>query len=117
MIVQLLRELYQAQCAAIVTAGLLVLAVSRPARDAPADPLDLLGLPEHIEESLECGHARCIAFNPAGTLLAAGCEEGQVVIWDCLTRGVVRVYAEGPRCAAAAGPGVVAVAKLKWHSP
>ncbi|GAB4823761.1 hypothetical protein N2152v2_010807 [Parachlorella kessleri] len=51
-----------------------------------------LPLPEHIEEVLDHGRALCIAFNPAGTLLASGCEEGEVVLWDTCTRGVARVY-------------------------
>ncbi|KAK9848563.1 hypothetical protein WJX84_010201 [Apatococcus fuscideae] len=56
------------------------------------DPFQSLELPEQIEEFLSHGHARCVAFNPFGTLLAAGCQDGKVVIWDCETRGVARTY-------------------------
>eukprot|EP00899_Mesostigma_viride_P019395 jgi/Mesvir1/27457/Mv07239-RA.1 len=49
--------------------------------------------PEVIEEWLENGHAKCIAFNRRGTLLAAGCEDGGVVVWDFDTRGVARRFA------------------------
>lgn len=58
-----------------------------------ADPEDLLGLPEAIEEQLSgSGHALCAAFNSLGTLLATGCKGGEVVIWDFQTRGPVRTY-------------------------
>lgn len=46
--------------------------------------------PEVIEEFLEQGTARCIAFNRRGTLLAAGCTNGTCVIWDFVTRGVAK---------------------------
>lgn len=46
--------------------------------------------PEVIEEFLEQGVARCIAFNSRGTLLAAGCTDGTCVIWDFETRGVAK---------------------------
>ncbi|GLJ50859.1 hypothetical protein SUGI_1083410 [Cryptomeria japonica] len=46
--------------------------------------------PEVIEEFLEKGTARCIAFNRRGTLLAAGCTDGACVIWDFETRGVAK---------------------------
>ena len=34
--------------------------------------------------------ALCIAFNRRGTLLAAGLQDGRVVLWDFDTRGVAR---------------------------
>lgn len=46
--------------------------------------------PEVIEEFLDQGVARCIAFNSRGTLLAAGCTDGTCVIWDFETRGVAK---------------------------
>lgn len=46
--------------------------------------------PEVIEEYLEHGIAKCIAFNRRGTLLAAGCTDGACVIWDFDTRGVAK---------------------------
>uniref|UniRef100_A0A061RBP4 COMPASS component SWD1 n=2 Tax=Tetraselmis sp. GSL018 TaxID=582737 RepID=A0A061RBP4_9CHLO len=55
-----------------------------------ADPLQSVGLPEVIEDFLEHGFAECCAFNSRGTLLASGCRDGQIVIWDFETRGVAR---------------------------
>ncbi|XP_050229294.1 protein RBL isoform X2 [Mercurialis annua] len=46
--------------------------------------------PEVIEEYLEHGVMKCIAFNRRGTLLAAGCSDGSCVIWDFETRGIVK---------------------------
>ncbi|KAJ0973779.1 hypothetical protein J5N97_015744 [Dioscorea zingiberensis] len=46
--------------------------------------------PEVIEEYLQHGNMKCIAFNRRGTLLAAGCVDGSCVIWDFETRGVAK---------------------------
>lgn len=46
--------------------------------------------PEVIEEYLEHGFMKCIAFNRRGTLLAAGCSDGRCVIWDFETRGIAK---------------------------
>ncbi|XP_020104332.1 protein RBL [Ananas comosus] len=46
--------------------------------------------PEVIEEYLEHGNMKCIAFNRRGTLLAAGCADGSCVIWDFETKGVAK---------------------------
>ncbi|XP_027183353.1 protein RBL isoform X2 [Coffea eugenioides] len=46
--------------------------------------------PEVIEEFLEHGVMKCIAFNRRGTLLAAGCADGNCVIWDFETRGIAK---------------------------
>ncbi|THF98034.1 hypothetical protein TEA_022756 [Camellia sinensis var. sinensis] len=46
--------------------------------------------PEVIEEYLENGVTKCIAFNRRGTLLAAGCMDGSCVIWDFETRGIAK---------------------------
>ncbi|KAG4109710.1 hypothetical protein ERO13_D13G003400v2 [Gossypium hirsutum] len=46
--------------------------------------------PEVIEEYLEHGLMKCIAFNRRGTLLAAGCSDGSCVIWDFETRGIAK---------------------------
>ncbi|GMH17533.1 hypothetical protein Nepgr_019374 [Nepenthes gracilis] len=46
--------------------------------------------PEVIEEYLEHGIMKCIAFNRRGTLLAAGCSDGTCVIWDFETRGIAK---------------------------
>lgn len=49
-------------------------------------------IPEVIEDTLEEGFATCCAFNRRGTLLATGCYDGRVVVWDFDTRGSSRVY-------------------------
>ncbi|XP_027921218.1 protein RBL-like [Vigna unguiculata] len=46
--------------------------------------------PEVIEEYLEHGCMKCIAFNRRGTLLAVGCNDGSCVIWDFETRGIAK---------------------------
>ncbi|KAL8542026.1 hypothetical protein ACS0TY_003039 [Phlomoides rotata] len=48
--------------------------------------------PEVIEEYLEHGVMKCIAFNRRGTLLAAGCSDGSCVIWDFETRGIAKEF-------------------------
>ncbi|KAL2642152.1 hypothetical protein R1flu_009739 [Riccia fluitans] len=56
--------------------------------------------PEVIEEYLEHGSTKCIAFNRRGTLLAAGCLDGSCVIWDFDTRGVAKELRD-PNCSSA----------------
>lgn len=46
--------------------------------------------PEVVEEYLEHGVTKCIAFNRRGTLLAAGCSDGCCVIWDFETRVIAK---------------------------
>ncbi|CAH2053164.1 unnamed protein product [Thlaspi arvense] len=46
--------------------------------------------PEVIEEYLEHGVIKCVAFNHRGSLLAAGCADGGCVIWDFETRGIAK---------------------------
>ncbi|KAF9286871.1 hypothetical protein BGZ68_002485 [Mortierella alpina] len=46
--------------------------------------------PEVIEDTLEDGPAVTVRFNRRGTLLAAGCSDGTIVVWDFDTRGVSR---------------------------
>lgn len=55
--------------------------------------------PEVIEEYLERGIMKCIAFNRRGTLLAAGCVDGTCLIWDFGTRGIAREFKDND-CAA-----------------
>lgn len=38
------------------------------------------------------GSTRCVAYNPRASLLAAGCSDGRVVIWDFLTRSIVKIF-------------------------
>ncbi|KAF9434531.1 hypothetical protein BGZ76_007859 [Entomortierella beljakovae] len=47
-------------------------------------------IPEVIEDTLEDGPAVTVRFNSRGTLLAAGCLDGTIVVWDFDTRGVSR---------------------------
>ncbi|KAI3944962.1 hypothetical protein MKW92_051059 [Papaver armeniacum] len=49
-----------------------------------------LSVPISIEEFLEHGVMKCIAFNRRGTLLAAGCSDGSCIIWDFETRGIAK---------------------------
>ncbi|KAK9293103.1 hypothetical protein L1049_021089 [Liquidambar formosana] len=56
--------------------------------------------PEVIEEYLEHGVMKCIAFNRRGTLLAAGCSDGGCIIWDFETRGIAMELRDR-ECAAA----------------
>lgn len=46
--------------------------------------------PEVIEEYLQHGIMKCVAFNRRGTLLSAGCSDGSCVIWDFGTRGIAK---------------------------
>ncbi|GAQ91308.1 WD40 repeat protein [Klebsormidium nitens] len=52
----------------------------------------VLDFPEVIEEYLyqEPYYAQCVAFNRRGTLLAAGCTNGSILVWDFDTRGVAK---------------------------
>uniref|UniRef100_A0A7N0RCH2 Uncharacterized protein n=1 Tax=Kalanchoe fedtschenkoi TaxID=63787 RepID=A0A7N0RCH2_KALFE len=50
--------------------------------------------PEIIEEYLEHGVMKCIAFNRRGTLLAAGCADGSFVVWDFETRGIAKEFCD-----------------------
>lgn len=49
----------------------------------------------HIQEfdgTLDClSIAVTCAFNKRGTLLAVGCNDGRIVIWDFLTRGIAKI--------------------------
>ncbi|KAL6527974.1 hypothetical protein OROHE_014924 [Orobanche hederae] len=56
--------------------------------------------PEVIEEYLEHGVMKCIAFNRRGTLLAAGCSDGSCVIWDFETRGIAKIFKDKDSIAA-----------------
>lgn len=48
--------------------------------------------PEEFDGSLDCiSLALTCAFNKYGTLLAVGCNDGRIVIWDILTRGIAKI--------------------------
>jgi COMPASS component SWD1 len=48
--------------------------------------------PEEFDGTLDSlSIAVTCAFNKRGTLLAVGCNDGRIVIWDFLTRGIAKV--------------------------
>lgn len=48
--------------------------------------------PEENDGTLDCiTMALTAQFNRFGTLLAVGCNDGRIVIWDFLTRGIAKI--------------------------
>lgn len=48
--------------------------------------------PEEFDGTLDCiSLAVTCAFNKRGTLLAVGCNDGRIVVWDFLTRGIAKI--------------------------
>lgn len=48
--------------------------------------------PEEFDGSLDCiSLGVTCSFNKHGTLLAVGCNDGRIVIWDFLTRGIAKI--------------------------
>lgn len=48
--------------------------------------------PQEFDGSLDCiSRAVACQFNRRGTLLAVGCNDGRVVVWDFLTRGIAKI--------------------------
>nr|CAG4650108.1 EOG090X04Y3 [Sida crystallina] len=48
--------------------------------------------PEEFDGALDCiSMAITCTFNKRGTLLAVGCNDGRIVIWDFLTRGISKI--------------------------
>ncbi|KAG7206809.1 hypothetical protein KM043_000716 [Ampulex compressa] len=48
--------------------------------------------PEEFDGTLDCiSLAVTCTFNKRGTLLAVGCNDGRIVVWDFLTRGVAKI--------------------------
>uniref|UniRef100_A0A8C4ILU8 Retinoblastoma-binding protein 5 n=1 Tax=Dicentrarchus labrax TaxID=13489 RepID=A0A8C4ILU8_DICLA len=57
-------------------------------------PLESFGqnYPEEADGTLDCiSMALTCTFNRWGTLLAVGCNDGRIVIWDFLTRGIAKI--------------------------
>lgn len=48
--------------------------------------------PEEFDGTLDCiSLAVTCTFNKRGTLLSVGCNDGRIVIWDFLTRGIAKI--------------------------
>ncbi|XP_014259788.1 retinoblastoma-binding protein 5 homolog [Cimex lectularius] len=48
--------------------------------------------PEEFDGTLDCiSLAVTCSFNKRGTLLAVGCNDGRIVVWDFLTRGIAKI--------------------------
>ncbi|GIY82516.1 retinoblastoma-binding protein 5 homolog, partial [Caerostris extrusa] len=48
--------------------------------------------PEEFDGALDCiSLAVTCTFNKHGTLLAVGCNDGRIVLWDFLTRGIAKI--------------------------
>jgi COMPASS component SWD1 len=48
--------------------------------------------PEEFDGALDCiSLAVTCSFNRRGTSLAVGCNDGRIVIWDFLTRGMAKI--------------------------
>lgn len=55
------------------------------------EPSNSDNVPEEFDGVIDCnGLAICCSFNRKGSLLAVGCNDGRIVIWDFLTRGVAK---------------------------
>ena len=49
--------------------------------------------PEHNDGILDCGSEAVVCqFNRRGTMLAVGCNDGRIAIWDFMTRGIARQF-------------------------
>jgi COMPASS component SWD1 len=47
---------------------------------------------QEFDGALDCiSLAVTCSFNKRGTLLAVGCNDGRIVIWDFLTRGIAKI--------------------------
>ena len=60
---------------------------------ALVDPFELhSALPEVFEAKIEDGDVAVCAFNRRGNLLAGGCTDGKILVWDFDTNGVSRTF-------------------------
>ena len=49
---------------------------------------------QEFDGTLDCvSLAVTCSFNRRGTLIAVGCNDGRIVIWDFLTRGIAKIMA------------------------
>lgn len=56
------------------------------------EPSTLDNVPEEFDGVLDCASlAICCSFNRKGSLLAVGCNDGRIFIWDFLTRCVAKI--------------------------
>ena len=54
--------------------------------------------PEHNDGVLDSGSEALITqFNRRGTMLAVGCNDGRIALWDFMTRGISRHAVQSPR--------------------
>ena len=52
----------------------------------------VLARAQEADGTLDCiSMALTCTFNRWGTLLAVGCNDGRIVIWDFLTRGIAKI--------------------------
>ena len=54
--------------------------------------------PEHNDGVLDSGSEALITqFNRRGTMLAVGCNDGRIALWDFMTRGIYLPPVQSPR--------------------
>jgi COMPASS component SWD1 len=52
----------------------------------------LFSIYQEFDGALDCiSLAVTCAYNKRGTLLAVGCNDGRIVVWDFLTRGIAKI--------------------------
>jgi COMPASS component SWD1 len=79
--------------------------------------MNITACPELIERRLIEGHAVLSSFNRAGTLLAVGCLDGRIMIWDFEVIGVSRVLFghTRPICTISWAPKHLLTSSLDWN--